>query len=159
MPAYIWRTFMREVIPKYAWSDFARPSGIVTARVSAEDGLLVSNSADNKGTHEEVFIQGTEPSKYSPKDKDEKKDAKNKDGDPLLEDEEKDTAGSKVKKDISERINRESPPPPPPKQPLILEDPPALEKPPSLPEPPADEPPLAPPPPRTPAPSPAPPRL
>lgn len=83
-PAVIWHDFMIEASAKYPVRDFSRPSGIVTSLVSNKDGLLV-NDSKNKETYNEIFIEGTQPTKLSPlveakKDKNGKgKDAKEDD--------------------------------------------------------------------------------
>ncbi|MBP2634116.1 MAG: mtgA 3 [Firmicutes bacterium] len=78
IPASIWKNFMNGVATKYAARDFVRPSGIVAARVSDKDGLLVTDP-NNKDGHTEIFVEGTQPTKVStvsttkdPKDKDAK---------------------------------------------------------------------------------------
>lgn len=89
-PASIWRSFMSEAAAKYPVRDFPRPGGIVSANVSNKDGLLVTDP-NNKDAHNEIFIEGTQPTKPSTagpddKDKNKAKDGKdqkdNKDGKP-----------------------------------------------------------------------------
>lgn len=77
IPAAIWKSFMSGVADKYAARDFARPSGIVAARVSDKDGLLI-NDPNNKEGHSEIFVEGTQPTKLSTVTA--TKDAKGKDG-------------------------------------------------------------------------------
>ena len=83
VPASIWKNFMSGVADKYVARDFVRPSGIVGARVSDKDGLLV-NDPNNKDGRSEIFVEGTQPTKVStvPATKDSKdtKDGKGKDG-------------------------------------------------------------------------------
>lgn len=83
VPASIWKSFMSGVADKYVARDFVRPSGIVGARVSDKDGLLV-NDPNNKDGRSEIFVEGTQPTKVStvPATKDSKdtKDGKGKDG-------------------------------------------------------------------------------
>ncbi|MBP2664749.1 MAG: mtgA 3 [Firmicutes bacterium] len=83
VPASIWKSFMSGVADKYVARDFVRPSGIVGARVSDKDGLLV-NDPNNKDGRSEIFVEGTQPTKVSTvpatKDSKENKDGKGKDG-------------------------------------------------------------------------------
>lgn len=84
LPATIFRTFMtgKGVIDKYPASDFPKPSGVTTARVSSKDGLLVDDEK-NKDSYMEIFVSGTEPKKISSvelKKDDKKDDKKNNDG-------------------------------------------------------------------------------
>ncbi|WP_094606192.1 Biosynthetic peptidoglycan transglycosylase [Sporomusa silvacetica DSM 10669] len=83
VPASIWKSFMSGVADKYVARDFVRPSGIIAARVSDKDGLLV-NDPNNKDGRSEIFVDGTQPTKVStvPASKDSKdnKDGKGKDG-------------------------------------------------------------------------------
>jgi len=77
IPATIWRTFMRDASAKYVARDFARPSGIIAARISTKDGLLVTDPDDKEGRNE-IFIEGTQPTKVSTATA--TKDSKDKDG-------------------------------------------------------------------------------
>ncbi|CQR73990.1 Penicillin-binding protein 1F [Sporomusa ovata DSM 2662] len=83
VPASIWKSFMSGVADKYVARDFVKPSGIIAARVSNKDGLLV-NDPNNKDGRSEIFVEGTQPTKVStvPASKDSKdnKDGKGKDG-------------------------------------------------------------------------------
>lgn len=63
-PASIWHTFMSKALSNVPSRDFPRPSGIVSATVSTEDGLLV-NDPSNKDVKNEIFIDGTQPNKQS----------------------------------------------------------------------------------------------
>ncbi|SMC94820.1 transglycosylase domain-containing protein [Sporomusa malonica] len=80
IPASIWRSFMSDVSTKYVARDFVKPSGIVAARVSTKDGLLL-NDPNNKEGRSEIFVEGTQPTKLSTvmSTKDDK-DGKDKDG-------------------------------------------------------------------------------
>ncbi|WP_425061220.1 Penicillin-binding protein 1F [Sporomusa carbonis] len=83
IPASIWRNFMSAVSSKYVARDFVKPSGIVAARVSTKDGLLI-NDPNNQESRNEIFVEGTQPTKISSvaatKDGKDAKDGKNKDG-------------------------------------------------------------------------------
>ena len=80
VPATIWKSFMSGVADKYVARDFVRPSGIVGARVSSKDGLLVNDPA-NKDSKNEIFVEGTQPTKVStPAAKDSKENKNGKDG-------------------------------------------------------------------------------
>lgn len=71
IPAEVWHDFMNSALAKTPARDFVRPDGIVAATVSTKDGLLV-NDPKNKDAHNELFIEGTQPTKQSTA-KDEKK--------------------------------------------------------------------------------------
>ncbi|TWH48870.1 transglycosylase domain-containing protein [Sporomusa sp. KB1] len=81
VPASIWKSFMSGVADKYVARDFVKPSGIVAARVSDKDGLLV-NDPNNKDSRSEIFVDGTQPTKVSTvpatKDSKDNKDDKGK---------------------------------------------------------------------------------
>lgn len=69
-PATIWRSFMLEAAAKYPVRDFSRPSGIVSATISTKDGLLITDpkaatDPNNKDIKNEIFIEGTQPTKPS----------------------------------------------------------------------------------------------
>jgi penicillin-binding protein 1A len=94
LPATIWRNFMMEALEKVPASDFTRPSGIVNATINPNTGLLApatpangqtptkpADKTDGKPTgkpgdkpnnkppdksSQEIFIQGTQPTQYSP---------------------------------------------------------------------------------------------
>lgn len=102
IPATIWRSFMRDVAPKYVARDFVRPSGIVAARISTKDGLLLTDPENQDGRNE-LFVEGTQPNKHSTAavTKDVKDD---KDGKP------DETGSAGEKSGIDEKV----PPPPPP---------------------------------------------
>lgn len=112
IPATIWQSFMREASTKYVARDFVKPSGIVTARISTQDGLLL-NDAASKEARDELFAEGTQPTKVSTvtatKDDNDKKDGKdntaNNDGKNPAQ------AGNTEGSDTAEQI----PPPPPAK--------------------------------------------
>ncbi|SDE60682.1 transglycosylase domain-containing protein [Sporomusa acidovorans] len=109
VPASIWKSFMNGVADKYVARDFVRPSGIVAARVSDKDGLLV-NDPNNKDGHNEIFVEGTQPNKLSTATTKDGKDNKdNKGTDPSAE---KTLPPPPSKED---RSTMPSPPPPPPK--------------------------------------------
>jgi penicillin-binding protein 1A len=72
IPAEIWHDFMREALAKTPAHDFARPSGIISATVSTKDGLLADPK--NKDAHNEIFIEGTQPTKQSTNKDDKKTD-------------------------------------------------------------------------------------
>lgn len=62
-PAKIWRSFMVKALASTPARDFIRPSGIVSTNVSPKDGLLLDpNSKDGRN---EIFIEGTQPTKPS----------------------------------------------------------------------------------------------
>ncbi|CVK17380.1 transglycosylase domain-containing protein [Sporomusa sphaeroides] len=112
IPATIWQSFMREASTKYVARDFVKPSGIVTARISTQDGLLL-NDAASKEARDELFAEGTQPTKVSTvtatKDDNDKKDGKdnaaNNDGKNPAQ------TGNTEGSDTTEQI----PPPPPAK--------------------------------------------
>ncbi len=82
IPATIWRSFMSAASAKYVARDFVKPSGIVAARVSAKDGLLINDPNSQEGRNE-LFVDGTQPTKVSTvttKDGKDNKDGKDKDG-------------------------------------------------------------------------------
>lgn len=110
IPASIWQKFMREASNKYVARDFVRPSGIVTARISTEDGLLL-NDSNNKAAREEIFAEGTQPTKVStvtaPMDDKDKKDGK----DIAKDDDKNPTQNSDTE---TSSITGEQVPPPPP---------------------------------------------
>lgn len=62
-PASIWRDFMTAALAKTPARDFPRPGGIVTVPVSTKDGLVADPK--NKDTQNEIFIEGTQPTKPS----------------------------------------------------------------------------------------------
>jgi penicillin-binding protein 1A len=63
LPATIWRDFMTSALAKVPARDFTRPSGIVSATI-AKDGLLANDPKD-KDAKNEIFIDGTQPTKPS----------------------------------------------------------------------------------------------
>lgn len=73
LPAEIWHDFMREALAKTPAHDFARPDGIVSATVSNKDGLL--SDSKNKDARNEIFIEGTQPTKQSTATEDKKTDS------------------------------------------------------------------------------------
>ncbi|SHJ75326.1 transglycosylase domain-containing protein [Propionispora hippei] len=109
-PARIWRSFMARAVEGMPVRDFPRPGGIVSATVSTQDGLLVTDP-NNKDAKSEIFIEGTQPNKQSTatenlQDKDKTKEAeKDKDKTGNSSEGTPDTPHSEVK-----------PLPPPPKQ-------------------------------------------
>ena len=118
LPATIFRSFMtgKGVIDKYPASDFPKPNGVTTARVSNKDGLLVD---DNKNTdsYMEIFVSGTEPKKISSVEP--KKDYDDKKDDNKNEDKEKDnkkpssvSTKNNDKKDNTSAKPSSLPPPP-----------------------------------------------
>lgn len=75
IPATIWHSFMKTAVAKYPVRDFPRPSGIVSATISTKDGLLAPNSKNpadpankNKDIRNEIFIEGTQPTRSSTAD-------------------------------------------------------------------------------------------
>ncbi len=104
IPASIWKSFMTGVANKYVARDFVRPSGIVAARVSDKDGLLV-NDPNNKEGHNEIFVEGTQPTKLSTVSA--TKDGKEKDGKDA-----KGTNKSNNSTDNSSTVESTLPPPP-----------------------------------------------
>ncbi|MDT8900988.1 transglycosylase domain-containing protein [Anaeroselena agilis] len=64
IPATIWHDFMMAALEKKPVSDFARPSGIVSASVSPKDGSLADPK--NKDAQSEIFIEGTQPKPRKP---------------------------------------------------------------------------------------------
>ena len=122
VPAEIWQTFMAEAATKYPARDFARPSGIVYSTVSNKDGLLVTDP-NNKETHNEIFVEGTQPTKPSPlveekKVPDKDKDAKTtKDGKPAdSTSQDKQLTPPPPKTDTKPAVTNPQTTPPPPKQ-------------------------------------------
>lgn len=122
VPAEIWQTFMAEAATKYPARDFARPSGIVYSAVSNKDGLLVTDP-NNKETHNEIFVEGTQPTKPSPlveekKVPDKDKDAKTtKDGKPTdSTSQDKQLTPPPPKTDTKPAVTNPQTTPPPPKQ-------------------------------------------
>ncbi|MDR3592913.1 MAG: PBP1A family penicillin-binding protein [Negativicutes bacterium] len=63
-PAIIWRDFMTAALANVPARDFPRPSGIVSATISPKDGLL-SPDPKAKDAQNEIFIDGTQPTKPS----------------------------------------------------------------------------------------------
>ncbi len=63
LPATIWQSFMTAALANTPVRDFPRPSGIVSAPVSPKDGLLVDPKS--KDARQEIFIEGTQPTKPS----------------------------------------------------------------------------------------------
>jgi penicillin-binding protein 1A len=63
LPATMWHDFMLAALAKSPVRDFPRPSGIVSAPVSPKDGLLVDPKS--KDARQEIFIEGTQPTKRS----------------------------------------------------------------------------------------------
>ena len=61
--APIWLDYRQEVEDNYPEQEFQRPSGIVMARVDAENGLLASSSTEN--SYLLPFKAGTQPKKIS----------------------------------------------------------------------------------------------
>lgn len=110
IPASIWRTFMSSVADKYVARDFVRPSGIVAARVSTKDGLLL-NDPSNQDGRSEIFVEGTQPTKVSTvtaaKDDKDNKEAKDKDGK-----ETKEGDPSSPMPEIPAAVEKTIPPPP-----------------------------------------------
>ena len=123
VPAEIWHDFMAEAATKYPARDFARPSGIVYSAVSNKDGLLVTDP-NNKETHNEIFVEGTQPTKPSPLVEEKKgndgkdKDAKaTKDGKPVdSTSQDKQLTPPPPKSDSKPAVTNPQSPPPPPKQ-------------------------------------------
>jgi penicillin-binding protein 1A len=111
IPATIWRSFMSDVAAKYVARDFVRPSGIVAARVSTKDGLLLNDPTNQDGRNE-IFVEGTQPNKLSTaaatatKDGKDGKLGKDKDGKDIKLDE----AGAT---DETLDTDEKTPPPPP----------------------------------------------
>jgi penicillin-binding protein 1A len=64
VPAKIWRSFMLKALAKTPPHDFVRPSGIISETVSNTDGLL-DNNPNDKNAHTEIYIDGTQPTKFS----------------------------------------------------------------------------------------------
>jgi len=64
IPATIWRDFMTSALANVPARDFPRPSGIVSAAISPKDGLLVPDPK-SKDAQNEIFIEGTQPTKPS----------------------------------------------------------------------------------------------
>jgi penicillin-binding protein 1A len=111
IPATIWRSFMSDVSDKYVARDFVRPSGIVAARISTKDGLLLNDPTNQEGRNE-IFVEGTQPNKLSTatasatKDGKDIKMGKDKDGKDIKLDE---TGATGETLDTDEK----TPPPPP----------------------------------------------
>ena len=106
IPASIWRSFMSAAATKYVARDFVRPAGIVAARVSTKDGLLLNDPANLDGRNE-IFVEGTQPNKLSTATvtKDAKDSKDGKDGKP------DEAAGSSGD---NHGMDEKVPPPPPP---------------------------------------------
>jgi penicillin-binding protein 1A len=64
IPATIWHDFMSVAVANMPVRDFPRPSGIVSATISPKDGLL-SPDPKSKDAQNEIFIEGTQPTKPS----------------------------------------------------------------------------------------------
>lgn len=64
IPASIWHDFMTAALAHVPVRDFPRPSGIVSATISPKDGLL-SPDPKAKDAQNEIFIEGTQPTKPS----------------------------------------------------------------------------------------------
>lgn len=107
IPASIWRSFMSDASSKYVARDFIKPSGIVAARISTKDGLLL-NDPDNKEGRSEIFVEGTQPTKVSTvmSTKDDK-NGKDKDGKDIKQTDQTHPAG-----ETSGTIEKTVPPPP-----------------------------------------------
>ncbi|BBB92852.1 MAG TPA: penicillin-binding protein 1A [Methylomusa anaerophila] len=108
IPAEIWRSFMSDVADKYTARDFVKPSGVVAVRVSNRDGLLI-NDPNNQDSRNEIFMEGTQPTKVSTATAD--KDAKDKDN----KDANKDGKKSGQPESTTEPVQSDKilPPPPP----------------------------------------------
>ncbi|HWR44580.1 penicillin-binding protein 1A [Sporomusa sp.] len=110
IPASIWRSFMSDVSAKYVARDFVKPSGIVAARVSTKDGLLL-NDPNNQEGRNEIFIEGTQPNKLSTvtatKDGKDNKDGKDKDGKDIKQPDQTGATGE------TSGTDEKTPPPPP----------------------------------------------
>lgn len=109
-PARIWRSFMAKAVDGMPVRDFPRPSGIVSATVSTQDGLLVTDP-NNKDAKNEIFIEGTQPNKQSTatenlQDKDKNKEAEK----------DKDKTGNSGESTADSQHNEGKTLPPPPKQ-------------------------------------------
>ncbi len=104
IPATIWRTFMSDVASKYMARDFVKPSGIVGARVSNKDGLLL-NDPNNQDGHNEIFVEGTQPTKVSTVPA--SKDGKDKDGKDIKQSDQANPAS-----EPSTNVDKTAPPPP-----------------------------------------------
>ncbi|MDF2873501.1 MAG: mtgA 3 [Sporomusa sp.] len=134
IPATIWRSFMSDVAAKYVARDFVRPSGIVAARVSTKDGLLLNDPTNQDGRNE-IFVEGTQPNKLSTaaatatKDGKDGKLGKDKDGkdikldetgatDETLDTDEKTPPPPPVKTDKNPVTPLAPPPPPKPNDPI-----------------------------------------
>ncbi|MDU4962593.1 MAG: penicillin-binding protein 1A [Sporomusaceae bacterium] len=81
LPATMWREFMSAATASLPARDFPRPSGIVAAAVSTKDGLLAKDPKD-KDANNEIFIEGTQPTKISTYDPDKEKKPDEKDAKP-----------------------------------------------------------------------------
>lgn len=64
IPATIWHDFMLAALANVPVRDFVRPKGIVSATISPKDGGL-ANDPKNKDAQNEIFIEGTQPTKPS----------------------------------------------------------------------------------------------
>lgn len=104
IPANIWRTFMSDVASKYVARDFVKPSGIVGARVSNKDGLLL-NDPNNQDGRNEIFVEGTQPTKVSTVPV--TKDGKDKDGKDV-----KQSDQANPTSETSTNVDKTMPPPP-----------------------------------------------
>ncbi|CUH96207.1 putative membrane protein [Propionispora sp. 2/2-37] len=117
IPARIWHTFMSKALTTVPARDFPRPSGIISATISTEDGLLV-NDPNNKDAKSEIFIEGTQPSKQSAsssdtgKEKDKEK-TKNKTGEVPSDNATEPSADSNTLPPLPKREEDTALPPPP----------------------------------------------
>jgi penicillin-binding protein 1A len=60
----IWKRFMEAAYQGRPVEEFARPSGITFVSVDRETGLRANPAADCRPTYSEVFVSGTEPTRY-----------------------------------------------------------------------------------------------
>ncbi len=68
--ATLWAQFMREALKDTPVKDFPKPTGLVEGiLIDTKTGLLVKDGCDLPAdeTRREIFIQGTEPTEYSPR--------------------------------------------------------------------------------------------
>lgn len=113
IPASIWRDFMVKALAKIPVRDFIRPNGIVSTTVSTKDGLLV-NDPNNKEVQNELFIEGTQPTKISNPISDPKNQNTN-DSATSSSDANRQNADKKTPPKPDKPVNTTLPPPPPTK--------------------------------------------
>jgi penicillin-binding protein 1A len=111
--APVWLQYMKGTYPKGSRKDFSMPSGIVFSRIDTKTGLLATRSSSK--TRLECFAEGTEPTDFSPEERDQDEaDFFKEEFDPLEALDSLDPLDSGDSLDSSDPLDSGDPPTPPP---------------------------------------------